>query len=133
MHNKWVLIALAGAAALIVACLVFGAGVLVGRRGDRLPNPRVFRFGLALISGGHGAVGTITTIEGNDLTLQLRDGTDKVIIVDSKTRIDRNRRPVTLSNLKPGDSVLVIGSPDAQGNINAKFVRSLEAGFSGSP
>jgi hypothetical protein len=110
---------------------VFGVGFFVGRwRGyasasgtPALPRP-------LQPSSGHGAIGKITRIEGTTLTLQAHDGTIQTILVENRTRIERGTvKPtrLTLRDLQVGDRVIVVGKPNAQGQIKANVIRVLLA------
>ncbi|MBI5301317.1 MAG: hypothetical protein HY868_04200 [Chloroflexi bacterium] len=109
--------------AVIILALVFGAGFVAGRMSVRFTTradaPRV-------IPGGHGALGAIQSIEGPVITLATRDGIVQVV-VDQKTLIERATRgkTITLAELRVGDRIAVIGSPNDQGQIVAKLISQL--------
>jgi hypothetical protein len=77
------------------------------------------------LNSGHGAVGAIKNIDSQNqiVTLQLRDGTTQVVLVNKDTRIEKSGARITLSDLKVGDRITVIGSPDNQGRITARWIR----------
>lgn len=50
----------------------------------------------------------------------------RTILTDSHTPIWKNDASVTLGDLKIGDRIVVVGSPDSQGQINARVVRVLD-------
>ena len=127
MSNKWLRIILIGVAATLVLCILLGVGVFVVRwntthLGDRPVG--LFRqiFGLAR---GYGAVGSIQSINGQNITLLLLDGTGQTILVTKTTRLDQNHKRVTLADLKVGDRIAVIGSPIDGGNISARLIRVM--------
>jgi translation initiation factor IF-1 len=133
MHGRWLKYGLVGIAVVVGVSIVFGAGFLVGRQTESLPGLRAFRFGPAFLGGSHGAVGSITKIDGGTVTLRLRDGALQTIRVDGKTRIERNRRNATSANLNVGDQVVVIGSPDVQGSITARYMRVVTTNAGSAP
>jgi hypothetical protein len=124
--------------ALIVAFLIFHAGVELGehrsqfghRDADRDFRHPFFPPGFALphefTPDGHGAVGTVTTVALPSFTMQTRDGISQAILVSSTTII-RNMGSPNNQNVSVGDNVVVLGDPDAQNRINAKFIRIIPA------
>ncbi len=134
-----------GAAALFIGALIFHAGVVVGSRNrlslDRTPGIMMGGFqaripfagitGVALpqgfIPGGHGALGTISTIALPHLTLTSRDGMTLYVEVSSTTQVS-GAPGTTLSTLKVGDTILVVGDPaemSEEGDIDARLIRVL--------
>jgi preprotein translocase subunit YajC len=117
---------LLGLGGLLVLCIVLGAGILLGRfsvpRQQRVAT--LLRSPLSIVSG-HGAIGTLQSVSGQTLAIELRNGTTQTVLIDKNTRIERNREKITLSDLKQGDWVTVIGSPNDQSQIVAKWVRVL--------
>ena len=120
----------------IVVGIVFSVGVFVGQ------EKASFFFGRGLsynaTAGGsgllpldrnfvapHGSVGKITQIEGNNITLQSSDGTEKNIVTGSYTTVRTAGQTANLSQLKVNDSIVVVGSPDSAGATQAKFIRIL--------
>ncbi len=130
--TKWTYV-LFGIAGILALCIVFGTGVFVGHWTGSERQARPFRFGPALLGGSHGAVGAVTKIEGNSVTLQLRDGGSQVVQVDARTRIDGDRRNTSFSSLKVGDQVVVIGSPNAKNIIMARYMRIRPASVNTAP
>jgi preprotein translocase subunit YajC len=125
MQKQWLRYGLIAFGTVLALWIAFSAGIFVGRFG-RLDGRGTTQFIFRPFNGAHGAVGTIQNIEGQTITMQLRDGTTQGILVDSQTRIERNRQNSLLGNLKAGDQVLVIGSPNAQGQITARWIRVVD-------
>ncbi len=110
---------------LIVASLIFHAGVVAGERsarpqfgGDPGKNFRVFLApGVALphgfIQSGHGAVGEVESVASSTFIIETREGTTQTV------------NATDTSQLKVGSQVLIIGEPDESGHINAKIIRLL--------
>ncbi len=69
------------------------------------------------------ATGQITTISGNTVTIQTRQGTEKVNL-SSSTTIQKLVAGTT-SDLKAGDSIIASGSRNADGSFDAKQVGPL--------
>jgi hypothetical protein len=126
MQNKWLRIALIAVGAVLALCILLGAGIFVVRLSSQRTGRPVglFRriFGLY---NGHGAVGVIQTvdIQNQTITLQLGDGTLQTVLVNKDTRIEKSGKRITLSDLKTADRITVIGSPDKQGQIAARWIR----------
>jgi hypothetical protein len=86
---------------------------------------------------GPGTSGTLAKIDGNILTLTTSQGTVAVNI-SADTTIQKTMTG-TLSDLQVGESLFVMGNPDASGNISATSIQiqpqgwsSLSAPFSGN-
>jgi hypothetical protein len=124
MSNKWLRIVLIGLGAVLVLCILLGAGVFVvrwsaARSGNRPVGlfRQIFR-----LTRGHSAVGSIQSINGQTITLLLSDGTTQTILVNPQTRIEGNRKRLTLADLKVDERIAVLGSPLDGGNISATLI-----------
>jgi hypothetical protein len=138
---KWIIV---GLLAIVVIVLVFGLGVLVGEKKAKFSylwaenyhrmfaGPKAgFLGGLRMppfppfdeFIEGHGTFGEIIKIEGNNLVVKGRGNVEKVIIVTEKTVIKSGRKDIKFSDLKIGDMVVIIGSPNEKGQIEAKLIR----------
>lgn len=73
--------------------------------------------------GGHGSYGPIIKIEPSLLTIQGRDHTEKIIKLFPATVIRRSGETIAPSDLKVDDRIVVIGAPNSDGQIEAKFIR----------
>ena len=78
----------------------------------------------------HGTFGEIIKING-DLVIKGRDNTEKIIIIKDDTTIEKGRTAIKKEELKVGDQVVVIGSPNDQGQIEAKLIRVFGKGDMG--
>ena len=134
---KWAIIGLAG---FVVLILVFGAGVKVGTlkalysyrwaenyhknfagpRGGFLGDWQ--RFPAGDFISGHGAFGEIIEMKDNGFVIKSRENVEKVIITAEDTTITKGQETIK-DGLKVGDRVVIIGSPDEQGQIEAKLIR----------
>jgi hypothetical protein len=130
-----------GTLIVIGAVLVFKAGVEVGRRkamfiagaGENYfrvfndPHARGF-FGDFMHDnepGGHGAAGTIVRIALPTIVIADRNNTEKSVMLEADTQIREFMNVVAPEQLAMGDVVVVLGSPDDQGVIDAKLIRVL--------
>jgi hypothetical protein len=138
---RWITPALA-----VVAALAIGGagGVLIGRNSAAAAaSPAGFARGA--FAGGAGAAGgagvgagagragaggaglagltagTIVSINGSSIVVKGQDGTQKTIDTSSSTKVMKSTTS-SVSALKPGESVTVIGSTDSSGNVTAKTI-----------
>lgn len=138
--------------ALVVALLIFQAGVFVGYHkasfsygsGDNFhrifgaPEPRrMMRGGMMNFPGdeftsAYGTMGTIVKIALPTIIVAGTDKIEKTIVVNEQTIIRHFRDDIRNKDLKIGDTIIVIGSPNASSaEIEAKLIRVLPA-FPGS-
>jgi hypothetical protein len=134
---KIAIIALLSAFLLLLA---FKIGELVGFRkaafsyrwGDQyhqnFGGPRAGFFGEEDGTGfvnAHGSFGTVLKIDGNTVLVRDADNTEKTIIVDDKTVINRMNSVIKVSDLAVDEHVTIIGTPNDKGQIDAKFIRAF--------
>jgi hypothetical protein len=72
---------------------------------------------------GHGIFGEIIKINDNGFVIKDRGDIEKVVLIDEKTIIKDRMKNVGKDELKVGVRAVVIGSPDEQGQIQAKLIR----------
>lgn len=132
---------------LVVAALIFHAGSVVGFRkaefghaweehyeenfgtmGRMNPMGGPADFGMMSdFPNAHGAAGKIIKVEPSDVIVEDRDGTEKVILFDDDTDLREGRDSISTTDLKVDDFAVVIGSPNDQGQIEAKMIRVMPA------
>lgn len=147
LKSKWSKRILAAILAFIVLLGAFKLGETVGFRraefsykwgqrymdnfGPRTMGPRTGmmrpQFEQEPFLMGHGIAGPIISIASSTLVIQDRDQVEKVITVNSDTRIMKFRDEVSISDVRVGDMAVIIGSPDSNGEISAKVIRILPA------
>ena len=145
---KWVII---GLASFVVLILVFGAGVKVGTLKARYsyrwadnyhknfagPRGGFFSDWRSSSRGefinAHGVFGSILKIDGNTIITKGRDDVEKTILVSENTIIQKGRESVKLSDLKTDESVVIIGTPNDEGQIEAKLIRVFDGETKGLP
>lgn len=76
----------------------------------------------------HGVSGKILKIDGDTVVIRGGDGLEKLVHVGGNCEIKRFRDSVAVGDLAVDDAVVVIGSPDADGRLEAKLVRLLPPG-----
>ena len=127
---------------LFVVLLIFEAGVAVGVHkasfADRIGGAYYKVFGSAGQPFGsfdhddfpasHGVAGTIIKIDPPYAFIQGPNNVERTIRLGSSTTILKYRTSIGPNDLSNGDSIVVIGSPDASSsNINADFIRVVPA------
>lgn len=128
-----------------VLFLVFQAGVFVGHRkaafsfrfGDNYyrvfeGQPRGGKFFTKMrgpfpdkLIEGHGAVGEVVSVDMPTFAVLGRDGVEKSILVEDDTVIRRFREEVEPADIAVGDFAVVLGEPNEDSQIEAKFIRIL--------
>ncbi|MDO8600801.1 MAG: DUF5666 domain-containing protein [bacterium] len=141
-QSKKFKIALIVLGALIVLLAAFRAGEFVGYKKARFSymwgenyhrnfaGPRGGFFGDVRrgfedgdFISAHGTFGSVISIDGSTLVIKGEGDVEKTILVSDKTMIESRREPLRISGLRVDDRVVVIGSPDEQGRIEAKLIR----------
>jgi len=135
---------------LLVIFLIFQAGMIAGFRkasfghdwgdnyamnfGGPQKGPRVIgmmggEFGdFGNLPNAHGAIGKIIKVTlPTMIVLDEKDNTEKVVLIDEKTEIMRMREVINKEDLKIDDHVIVIGTPNSSGQIEARLIRFLPA------
>jgi hypothetical protein len=132
-NTRWVLW---GAFAVVVALLIFHAGVVVGSHKSMRERPPqgaglggMFGFmpPQGFVENGHGAVGTIATVTLPTFTLQTRDGLTERVETGSSTDVTGGTTG-TLGDLQSGQTVIIIGNPqtiDDQDDLDARMIHIL--------
>ncbi|MFH1909790.1 MAG: hypothetical protein ABIJ72_01170 [bacterium] len=138
---KWVIIGLAG---FVILILVFGAGMKVGTLKARYsyrwaenynrnfagPRDGFFsdwrNFPRGEFINAHGVFGSIIKIDGNTIITKGKDDVEKPVLVSESTLIQKGRETIKLSDLKPDENIVIIGSPNDQGQIEAKLIRVFD-------
>jgi len=136
---KWIII---GLAAFFVLILVFGLGMFVGATkarfsyrwaenyhqnfggpgGGFMNDWRMLPPNNEFIEG-HGTFGEIIEIENSELVITGKDNVERLILIKDDTSIMAGREKVEKDELKVNDYIIVIGSPNDAGQIEAKLIR----------
>ena len=133
---------LCGIGIILIALFIFYAGIVVGLHKASFGRAwgenyeRNFGFGpdhLLLgkdnFPNANGAIGKIIKIELPTIIVADKDNTEKVISINTTTQIQKMKENITTDDLKINDFVVVIGTPNEQGQIEAKFIRVMPAGI----
>ena len=127
---------------IIVVMLIFEGGIVVGFHkasfGENWGENYSENFGFGTLESdttgtgmlgyspnGDGAIGKILKVELPGIIVQDRDNTEKALLVNASTKIQKGRNTILASDLQADDFIVVIGSPDAKGVIDAKFIRVI--------
>ncbi len=137
-EKKWLVWILVAVGELAVLLLVFRVGEVIGvERANfnsgwaanygRLfgePRPGFFDESGALPPvPAFGNAGTVLSIGNGDIVIRDAGNNEKTITVSSSTPIREGLNEIMMANIPPGAQIVVIGAPDAQGQIVAHFVR----------
>jgi len=148
IKSKAYMITALSLAVIAVAVLIFGAGMYAGYRKARFSyqwgenyhmNFGGSRGGMMRDFGGkdlidsHGASGQIIKIDGSVIIIKGQDGVEKSILIKDDTTIRRFRETIKLNDLKVNDYIVIIGSPNNSGQIEAKFLRMMPTASSSMP
>jgi len=135
---KWFILGFCG---LLIILLILGLGIFIGSTKARFSyrwaenyhknfgGPRQGFMGGAPgfpdrdFIEGHGAFGEIIKINDSDLVIKGKDEVERIITISNETTIKKARKNIKKEDLKVGDFITVIGSPDSQGRIAAKLIR----------
>lgn len=133
---------LVGVGIVLVTFLIFSAGITVGfhkasfgrawgenyeRNFGMMPNRQMF--GRDNFPNASGAIGKIIKIELPNIIVQGKDNTEKVVLIKDDTKIQEMMSVVKTSDLAVDDYVVIIGSPNVQGQIEAKLIRIMPLGL----
>ncbi len=137
---KWVIF---GVAVFAIVVLIFGAGMVMGGMKARFSyrwaenysqnfgGPRegfLGNLGKPPFPGrnfieSRGSFGEIIKISDSDIVMKGQGDVEKVIIITENTIIEKVASKIRKEDLKIGDRIVVIGSPNEEGQITAKLIR----------
>jgi len=81
-------------------------------------------------SGMQPVSGEITAVDGTSITVKTMDGSSKIILVSSATTVNKTTEG-TVSDLKTGEKVMVIGTSGNDGTVTASMISLGNRGFGG--
>jgi hypothetical protein len=127
-------------AALFGLSLAFGLGISVGFHKARFsyqwgenydrnfggPKRGIMgMFGDSNFMNSNGISGSIIKIDGSAVIIKGRNNIELTVQVNDKTVIRRGNESIKLSELKVDDNIVIIGSPDNAGQVEARLMRVL--------
>lgn len=71
----------------------------------------------------HGLAGTIISVAENKIIVKDKDGKENTVAVTDKTLIKSRQDDLRIENLKADNQIVVMGSPDENGVVNAVLIR----------
>ncbi|MFA6459351.1 MAG: hypothetical protein WCV79_03075 [Candidatus Paceibacterota bacterium] len=95
---------------LLLLFVVFSAGVSLGRMNQSNP---------------HGVIGSVNHINLPRFSVRGPHRPEVMVMIGSSTALRRLRTPVGPEDLRVGQQVVVLGSPDSEGTLSATFIRIL--------
>jgi hypothetical protein len=144
MHTTKFTKILIGVGCLIIALIIFQAGMAVGLRkasfsygmgnvyfrqtfGEPKGGPRMMIGGFfgEDFASGHGAAGRIIKINLPNVVVLGPDNIEKTVTIKDDTQIVRFREKITAADLKTDDNIVVIGVPNSSSQVEAKLVRVM--------
>ncbi len=138
LQSKKFKIIMVAIVAIIVLLLAFKAGEFVGfkkagfsyqwgenyQRNFGGPRGGMFNDFMGKdFMNAHGNAGSIIKIDANVLIIKGQKNVEQTIVVSDQTMIRRQQDILKVSDLKVDDRVTVIGSPNKEGQIEAKLIR----------
>lgn len=145
--NKSLRLGLYFVGALFVIGVIFQVGIFVGyhkanfagnwgknyERNFGIDRQDSFR---GMMRGGlptsHGSFGKVLSVGLPNFVIADRDGVEKNILITDKTIIRSGLENSSSTSIKADNSVIVLGDPNNQGQIEAKLIRILPEGFATS-
>lgn len=119
------------------ALLIFSGGVAVGYRRAIFSSdwgrnyernffggpPGPMGFMLTRGPNTHGVAGEVIDVASSSFSVKDPDNDERSIAITSDTVIREMNETVSVGQLQPGSQVIVIGAPNADGQVEARFVR----------
>ena len=94
-------------------------GQFAGQFGARTGTPGVGRTGGA--RGGQ-ILGTILSQDANSITVQMADGSSKIVLISATTSINQ-AAAATVTDLKVGERVSAFGATNTDGSVSAQNIQ----------
>jgi hypothetical protein len=127
MFRRLITPALAVMAALAIG--LFG-GILISHATANSATAAGGGTGGAPAARGGFTAGTIASIDGSTITLTLADGSTVKVTSSSATTVTKSAT-ASVSALKAGETITVVGAKDSSGNVTATSVSEGNRGFGG--
>ena len=87
----------------------------------------VATLGIPVVAGAHGAhvhkvMGTVSSIDGNNITVKTTDGKSVVVTMDAKTKVTQGATKLTPTAVKEGLRIVAEGT-EKDGTVTAATVK----------
>ena len=73
----------------------------------------------------HGASGKVLVVSLPTFSINGTDGIEKTVVIGTSTIIRQAYRDTSSTIIKSGDNVIILGTPNTDGQIDAKFIRVI--------
>jgi hypothetical protein len=145
LESKKIRVILIVLASLIILLVVFGLGITIGydranfaSHFDQNYYRNFYGNGVATGSYGmgpaptdaHGITGTVIDLSSSTISVEDPGNDEHSIAVSSGTVIREVSNTIGINDIKLGDQIDVIGEPNDQGQIDARFIRVFSASSS---
>ena len=124
---------------ILLASLVFQAGMIAGYRkasfskdwkdnyNKNFGAPRRGPLGMSPedLPNAHGAIGRVIKKELPTIIVSDKDNLEKVVLIKNDTKIRQMKEDLKIDDLKIDDFVVVIGTPNKDGQVEAKLIRIM--------
>jgi len=107
----------------------FGAHYYRGMYGDPSGQPFIGLMGVGPTTV-HGVSGEVIDVSSGTISVREVDGNEESVLVSSHTPIREMNNDISAQDIEPYDQIVVIGQPDANGEVEARFIRVFEASSS---
>lgn len=115
---------------IIIVIVVAAAGFFGGMQYQKMQQPNATQFngqgqfGRRFGQNGNGSVvrGQITSDDANSITVQMRDGSSKIINITNSTNITKAVSG-SKDDVKTGEQIMVFGSNNSDGSITAQTIQ----------
>lgn len=95
------------------------------RGGNRQTNGTTLQNGVGqrngAIRGGAPFSGKIISQDATSLTIQSADGSNKIVVISAQTKVNKTQE-ASVTDLKTGDDVMVIGTQNTNGSLTAQSI-----------
>jgi glycopeptide antibiotics resistance protein len=114
---------------MILAFAVFGSYQSIARAATQTEGAMPTSGDLC---GGTGGNGEIVSVGSSTFTLRMRDGTTRLVNLSNQGTIKTSSGPISLSDLKVGEHVTLVGGPNPDGSFTADTVVLCASAETGS-
>lgn len=135
LESKRIRIVIWVLASLIVLLVVFGLGITIGydrasfasRFDENYYHNFIPGAGPAAMNqapmGEHGITGAVIDVSTSTISVEDQNNNEHSITVASGTVIRETNNTIQITDIKTGDQIVVIGEPNPQGQVLARFIR----------
>lgn len=138
--RKWLVWILVAVGEIALLLLVFRVGEVIGvdranfnaawsqnygrMFGDPRPGGFFESFGsLPPPVSAFGNAGTVLSVAGGNIIIKDNHNNEKTVAISSSTTIREGTQNIALKYIQAGAGIVIIGAPNGQGQIEARFVR----------